>query len=396
MKEKKDIRESVDRIVMWVSLGALVFYGIACIYLYYHQLFFVEGGAFESDLPFHVSMAVEDHWFYSLTAFGYLLFYMTPWGEILTALFLAAVSVATVVATFYFLRQITEKRYGSGFLLVLAVCGNFIMPFYVEAAHFQRYIGYQSASVWHNSTYICMKLAAILTLSVFLKLTKKYRDGLALGEWLGFALLLILCNSIKPSFFLIFAPAMLVYLIAELFRRVPFKRLFVFGAAVLPSVAVVLWQNLVLFGDETGNGIELNPGYALFMRGTHPKVTFVLSVAFPLLVLSFSIKELKKDWLYRFTWVMWLFGFLEVFLFTETGGRAKDSNFFWSYSVAVFFVNLISMYRLLEKEKNMRERSVKKWIRLPLITAGVLCMFYQVGCGIFFFCQLLTGKSYWM
>lgn len=396
MEKKRDSRSLSDRIAMWISLGVLGLYGVACVYLYYHQLFFVTGGAFESDLPFHISMAVEDHWFYSLTAFAYLLFYTTPWGEFMTALFLAGISVASVIATFFLLRQITEKKYGSGFTMALAVCGNFIMPFFLKAAHFQRYIGYQSASVWHNSTYICMKLAAVCTLSVFLRLVKKYRDGLNLKEWLGFALLLILCNSIKPSFFLIFAPAMLTFLMAELFRKVSFQRLFVFGAAVLPSVAVVLWQNLVLFGDETGNGIELNPGYALFMRGTHPKVTFLLSIALPLLVLFFTLKDLKTDWLYRFTWLMWLFGFLEVFLFAETGGRAKDSNFFWSYSMAVFLVNLTAMCKLAEKGKEMKERPAKKWIRIPFLAAGVLCMSYQVWCGVFFFCQLLTGKSYWM
>ncbi len=387
------------RAVLWILSGVTLLYGAACVYLYYHQqVSYAEGGAlFESDLPFHVSMAVKDHWYYSLTALFYQLFYLTPWGSLLTAVFLGVVSVASVVLTGMLLDRITAKQCPASVIFIMALAGSFMMPFFIRGAHFQRYIGYQSASIWHNSTYICMKLLSIGTFSMFLKLKEKYRVGLNAGEWIGFALLLILCNSVKPSFFMIFAPAMFFFLVAELFRKVPFRRLFIFGSAVLPSLAVILGQQLILFGDDTGNGIIIKPGYALFMRGTHPKITFLLSIALPLLVLLFTLKDLKTDGTYRFAWLMWLFGFLEIFLFAETGGRAKDSNFFWSYSAAVFFVNLLAMCKLWEKYRSEEaKRAGKKWIRIFLLYAGTACMCYQTWCGVYFFCRLLTGESYWM
>lgn len=391
--QKKGFPEkSIFRILAAVT----VVYGFACAWLYYHQLFFVEGGLFESDLPFHVSMAVEDHWFYSFTAILYQLFYLTPMGNELTALFLAAVSVATVFASYRLLQQLTGGKYLPSMMLFFAVLGNFMMPFFLKWAHFQRYIGYQSASIWHNSTYACMKLLGIMTFTCFLKLRGKYREGLTVKEWLCFAGLLILCNGVKPSFCMMFAPAMAVFLLIELFRRVPFKRVFVFGLAVVPSLFVILWQNLVLFGAETGNGILLKPGYALFMRGTHPKVTFVLSIAFPLLVLFFTLKDLGKDWNYWFIWLMWLFGFLEIFLFTEAGNRAKDSNFFWGYSMAIFFVNLAAMCKLLEKSRCREGMWKHTFLRRSFTVGGAVCLAYQVWCGLYFFAELLKGSSYWM
>ena len=395
----KNIQEKAypDKVISGLLLVLIAVYGCGCAYLYYNQLFFVEGGLFESDLPFHVSMAVDDHWFYSITAVLYQLFYLTPFGNILTALFLAVVSVATILATYELLQQLTGGVYSQSMMLFFAVLGNFIMPFFVEWAGHQRYIGYQSASIWHNSTYTCMKLVGIWAFYYFLRLKEKYRNGLKVKEWLCFATLLILCNGVKPSFCMMFAPAMAVFLLVEwLVRKVPFKRVFMFGLAVVPSLFVILWQNMVLFGDDTGNGILIKPGYALAMRGDHPKVTFVLSIAFPLLILAFTFKDLLRDKLYRFVWVMWLFGFLEVFIFTEAGNRAKDSNFFWGYSMALFFVNLFAMYKLLVMSKSEDGVFKSPVVRISFSVAGAVCLAYQVWCGLYFFTQLLTGRTYWM
>lgn len=397
MNKTKQKKAYPERIIFRVLLVLIAIYGCGCAYLHYQQLFFVEGGLFESDLPFHVSMAVDDHWFYSFTAVLYQLFYLTPFGDILTALFLAVVAVVTILATYELLQQLTGGRYYPSMMLFFAVLGNFVMPFFLKWAHGQRYIGYQSASIWHNSTYACMKLVGIWTFCYFLKLREKYREGLSVKEWLVFAGLLILCNGVKPSFCMMFAPAMAIFLLVEwLGRKVPFKRVFMFGLAVVPSLCVILWQNMVLFGEDTGNGILIKPGYALAMRGDHPKVTFVLSIAFPLFVLFFTLKDLVKDKNYRFVWLMWLFGFLEVFLFTEAGNRAKDSNFFWGYSMAIFFVNVIAMCKLLEKTKCQDGIFKYSLIRYGFSCGGAVCLAYQVWCGIYFFGQLLTGMTYWL
>lgn len=386
-----------DKIIFRALLILIAIYGCGCAYLHYQQLFFTEGGLFESDLPFHVSMAVDDHWFYSFTAVLYRLFYLTPIGDMLTALFLAVVSVATILATYELLQQLTGGKYYPSMMLFFAVLGNFIMPFFLKWAHSQRYIGYQSASIWHNSTYACMKLLGIWTFGCFWKLKDKYRENLSVKEWLLFAGLLILCNGVKPSFCLMFAPAMAIFLLTEwVAYKVPFKRVFMFGLTVVPSLLVILWQNIVLFGEETGNKILIKPGYALAMRGDHPKITFVLSIAFPLFVLVFTLKDVVKDRIYRFVWLMWLFGFLEVFFFTEAGNRAKDSNFFWGYSMAIFFVNIVAMCKLLWKTKCSEGIFKYPLIRYAFACGGSICLAYQVWCGIYFFCQLLTGISYWM
>lgn len=391
VKKKKN-----DKRIWYFLTALLVVYGLACVYLYYQQSFFTEGGSFESDLPFHISMAVDDHWFYSLTAVLYQLFFLTPFGHGLTAVFLAVITVATVYVTYALLQLVTENKYSQNLMLVLAFALNVMMPAYVKWAHFQHYIGYQSASIWHNSTYICMKLLSVLVMYFYIKYEKKYREGLNYKEWMWFALLLVVANGIKPSFCMVFAPVMAIGLVVDLFRKVSFKKVFMFGLAVVPSLLVIVWQNVVLFGADTGNGIVINPGYTLSLRGTHPKITFFLSIAFPVFILLFTWKDLIKDKLYGFVWVMWLFSLVEVFFFTEAGNRAKDGNFLWGYSIGIFFVSLMAFVKYLEKIQGKEGLFEKKCLKLVFGIAGGTLFLYQTGCGIYFFSQLLQGMTYWI
>ncbi len=393
----KDEGKSRKLLVKCFFIAFTILYGVGCAYLYYHQTLHVEGQPFESDLPYHISMAVEDRWFYSLTAMFYQVFYKTPFGNILTAVFLAIISMATIYATYVLLQEMTNRKYPDGLLCIMAVILNVVMPFFVDWAHFQRYIGYQSPSVWHNSTYICMKLCAVLVMISFWRIKDTYRKGLSIRQWITFASLLIIANAVKPSFCLAFAPAMAFYLLGDLVsKKADFKKIFIFGLAVIPSLLIILWQNSVLFGADTGNGIIIAPGYALSLRGNHPKVTFILSMMFCVVVLLYTFTEMLRDRNYRFIWMVWLFGFLEVFLFTEEGRRALDGNFMWGYSIALFFLFAMSVVKMLEKIVDKKGICQYPAVRAILTFVSGIVLGYHTYCGVFFFLELLKGKSYWM
>jgi len=395
-----------------------VVYGLACAWLYYKQTFHVEGELFESDLPYHISMAVEDNWFYSLTAVIYQLFYKTPFGNLLVAVFLAAVTIASIYATWILLKELTVGLYidrnpahngtcdenvtksvwgNENLLLLLAMGLNLVMPFFISSAHYQRYIGYQSPTIWHNSTYICMKLLGILALILYFRLWKCYDQKLNVRNFMGLALALMIANTIKPSFVMVFAPAMAVFLLFDLMiHKIRLGKIILFGLTVIPSLFVILWQNMVLFGEDTGNGIALDYGYTLTLHSLHPKATLLLSIAFPIFVLFLSFASLWKDRLYLFGWTMWGFGLLEVTFFNETGKRARDGNFLWGYSFCIFFLFLVSVLiwvKGLAEKKGILKNRVIWWLALAMGT-GILG--YHIYCGLVFFTRLLEGTSYWM
>lgn len=378
---------------LWLLILA---YSAACVYLYYMQTFHVEGMPFESDLPYHISMAVDDHWFYSLTAIVYQLFYLTPWGNLLTALFLGCVTAGTIGMTYLLFQEITDSCVPKPVLLLFGLLSNLAMPFYVRAAHYQRYIGYQSPSIWHNSTYICMKFCGILALLLYLRLAKKYRTGLSLREWLMLAAAFVLANAVKPSFFLVFAPVMALYLLADLIRGTPFSRVLLFGLTVAPSVLVILWQNLVLFGDGTGNGIEIRYGYTLTLHSTHPKATLLLSLAFPLFVLIFLWKELLRDKWYLFSWLVWGTALIQVTFLSESGARSRDGNFMWGYSFGIFLILVWSVAKVLDMLKHPCGVFQNRSLRLAFAVTAFGIFAYQCYCGVVFWLNLCQGATYWM
>lgn len=385
MKKEKTLRTAVHILV--------VLYGIACLWLFYRQSvadLTVEGAIpYESDLPLHISMIVEDGWYYSFTAYIYKLLYTvcggTTWGIVL---FLCACAVATVYVTEEFVYRLGKYGEKTWFTLLLALSLNFVMPVYIRAVGEYRYVSYQSGNIWHNSTYICMRLAALAALLCYFRLEGKYREGITRKEWCCFALLNIVCTGIKPSFLLVFSPVMGIFLLADLFRQAPLKRILVFGSALLPSGLVILWQNSVLFGEKTGNGVEFRPWYTFALHADITKLAVVCSVLFCGLVVLLTLRKAASEKNYLFIVAMAVLGFLEALCLVESGSRAADGNFLWGYSFCLFVLFAVCAVKWLE----FNGKGVQKILRTGL----GLVYAWHLYCGMHFFVNLVAGASYWM
>ena len=380
------------------------------MYLFYNQSIqevYGDSLLFESDLPYHISMVVDDGWYYSLTAFVYAFLYKIAGGTVLIAVFLALVAAATVIATQKLLELAITGRYGISCAGALAL--NFVMPFFVRWAGMYRYVSYQSPNVWHNSTYIVMRLCAVIFMYFYLKYEKDYAEKtIGIGRWLILALLLALTTFVKPSFLTVFAPALALKLLWDLVKnRVKFLRVFLMGITVVPSMLVILWQNSVLFGEDTDSGFKISFMETFSFHADHPKVTVLLSLAFPVVVfVCLSVETLirltgnkrackagnkedneKDNQTYIFSLVMAAIGFAEAILLIETGHRSKHGNFLWGYSAALFFLYLTSFKKWYGFIKE------KKWI--PAAACGAVFA-YQIVCGAIFFTRLVSGETYFM
>lgn len=399
---------------MW---ALTVLYGIACLYLYYMQSIQpldYDNRYFQSDLPYHISMIVEDGWYYSFTAYAYqALYFLCGKTTVGIALFLAAVTVASLLLTEVLLRRILGSGKRSACTMAAALILNLVMPFYLKTAGSYRYVSYQSGNLWHNSTYLCMRLMALIVLLYYQKLEAGYRERITVKQWLLFALLLVVCTGVKPSFLTVFAPVLALKLLWELAHGVRFKQVFLLGAGVLPACGVVLWQNMVLFGADTGHGMTFDPWYTFSLHADRPKLAVLCSLAFPLVVLAASLPAMTKEqwrqllarkadvqagdggqlrlnrW-YTLAWLMALVGFAEALCLVETGSRSRDGNFLWGYLFAVFLLYVVSLAKWLSLW-HIRSRL----IRAAVVLAG-LVLLYQLWCGSYFFLRLLSGETYFM
>ncbi len=392
----------MDKKKQWKSVGLaviicmVILYGASCLYLYLQQAIQpldYDNRYFQSDLPYHISMIIDDGWYYSFTAYVYqLLYWMAGGSTILIAVFLAGVSFLTVILTEQLIRVLLCHKERTVFTLSGALVLNVVMPFFTELAGKHRYVSYQSGNLWHNSTYLCMRLFALASILLYLKIEESYREKIEMKQWILFSVVLVVTTGIKPSFLTVFAPAMAVKLLWDLFHKVSFKQIVIFGSAVLPGCGVVLWQNMVLFGEDTGQGFAWNPWFTFSLHADRPKLAVLCSIAFPLIVAVFSLKELLKDKKYFFAWMLTGIGFLEALLLAETGSRARDGNFVWGYCFAIFYIFVISFVKWLEMWK--REKHPIMW-KVLFGVCGVI-LFYQVYCGVYFFLRLLEGETYFM
>jgi len=378
------------KMIYWVLLAI---YGIACFYLFYMQSvqpLDYDNRYFQSDLPYHISMIIDDGWYYSFTAYAYqLLYWVFGKTTIGIALLLAVAAVLGIVLTEKLMHVLTGKCEMTMVTVWGSLALNLVMPFFLRIAGMYRYVSYQSGNIWHNSTYQCMKVLALASMLLYLKIEKDYKEHISIKQWICFALLLVICTGVKPSFLTVFAPAFGLKLLWDLFHRVSFKQIFIFGCTVLPACGVVLWQNAVLFGEESGQGFAFNPWFTFSLHADRPKVAVLCSIAFPLVVAMCSLKELCKDKMYFFGWLMTGIGFLEALLLAETGSRSRDGNFLWGYSFVIFYIFVLSFVKWLK----MGRKSILQ--KIMFIGCGVV-LGYQVYCGIIFFVRLLLGETYFM
>ncbi|MCQ2388052.1 MAG: hypothetical protein MJ066_06400, partial [Clostridia bacterium] len=332
---KKPKTAKIVKIITW---GLLCLYAVTLFYLYYNQTQYFKTNMFESDLPFHLKFAVEDKYFYSFTTFLYLALSKLPLFDWTVALFLTLATIGSVLLTEKLIKKICQKNgiiLSDAYVKAIAFIANVVIAFYIPWAGKSHYVAYQSGNLWHNSTYIFMRFFALITLLIFTKYLELYKKGTDLKLWFSLSISLMITTGIKASFFTVFGPVMALILLFDLIKGVKFKRVFAAALTVIPSCAVILYQNLVLFGSDTGNGFAIRPFYTLSLRGEHPKVTFILSILFPLMVGVLHVKEVLKNKYYFTSLLIFFFGFIEVFLFAETGSRGKDGNFLWGYSISI-------------------------------------------------------------
>ncbi len=378
------------------ALLALLYLGLlgSSYQLFLRQAIHYPGrlGVYDSDLPAHISEGINGT-AYSLMerSYGFL---METLGlnEKAVALWLALLLGAAVFVTWLLLRQLFPAG-NQRALHFLAFACSFVMPLYLPWVNDYRYMGMQSGNLWHNSTYLGMKFAAVLVLLLYFSWLKTYQKGISPGKWLLFTASLIFVNLMKPNFILCFAPAMGLQLLADciLARGKTLKYQILSGIPVLISLGVVIYQTTVLFqGKEDGSRIALMLPYNFLKYNRYPWAALLQSAAFPLFVLAGNRKELKRDRVFGFTWLIWLFGLLEYLFLGEEGPRKTHGNFSWGYSFCIFLVFVVCAAKCCEKLKEGRPSGGRKlyWAAAGLLFLG------HLACGMTYFIHLYLGGTY--
>ena len=326
-----------------VIVAHVLFYGVflaACAYVYYLGAIGVE----ESDLPDHFMRAADMSMAnYSLNRFliypGYAI------GDMLGASILLAAYTALTAGIVEYLIFKMVPRCTLGAALVLAFMANFAIAIFIPMVHPNIYSGVVTGNSWHNSTYLTMRLFALLAILFYLRITGRIEtpSGIAIKvlNYLLFAVCVFVATGVKPSFYVVFAPAILVMCIIDLKRegKSSVKRSILLGICLVIPLIIVATQYDVLFNkSENAGGIGF--GIAVVWQDSNDNIPVAIlqSFAFPFAVLIGSYRQIAEDRNFLFAWLMALFGFLEYFFIYETGPRMYHANFAWSLQLGAFYL----------------------------------------------------------
>ncbi len=264
-----------------------------------------------------------------------------------------------------------------------------------------KYLGVFTSNPFHNATYMAARPFAILAFFWYAKLLICYEEGLKgkgsrerntlVRDYVLFAAFLLLATMTKPSFTIVLVGAAGLIMVYRMFRSRfrNFVPTVLLGLCFIPTFIDLLYQFKGVFvpveGAEGGIGFGLGTVWSLYCNNMPGAIC--LAIGFPLLVLLFHFKELKDNTIYRFSWQLYLMGFVMAYFLYEKGFRQPDFNFSWSYMYGIFFCFVGALLVLLKATA-----AKKSPLLLGVQWLAYLC---HLGCGLYYFLGIFRGGHYY-
>lgn len=402
----------------FIYYGILIFLTGIFIFLAYRQSVKYQG-KYISDYYYYIKQ--DDGFFINRAISTIFKFLKSPSGSTIgIAIFMGCVITGVIVSTAYLIKYISnlylfEKEHTllehkncfvseehKGMVQIGSIVALFSTAIYVPVFYEHFYMRTFSKWAWHSPTQQLMVLASIVSFLAFLKVYENYKNTINIKYWLIFMVATFVSAWAKPSYILVFAPTLLLFLIKDLFEKS--EETFVYklrscifmGVPVLPAGLYVIYVNFMEFNnpEETGNTSKVIIELGYFLRKSpHPLIMIFLSILFPLIVYFFN-REVLKDRKHQIILTMFAVGVLEYVTFIESGKKANHGNFGWGRSVTLFitFASAIALFisNVLDKNFMQENHVLKKWYFLG---AGCALAAHFIS-GIIYFIIVLSGNSY--
>lgn len=353
-----------------------------------------------SDMPPYLQEGVEaktDLWYALIGPMVYLFYRLTgteSGASFLFALALSAANGATVLLVrrwYCMVYKMKSNIKAELFSLSSVFVSMLLFPPDLCATGWW-YRGSFSPNVWHNPTSILCRPFSLWVILCVYQMLSAYRENRPMKKYmLQNMAAAFLSMWAKPSFLVVFLPALCLYLLIELIKTKGQSLLFSLkiGLSFAPSMLVVLYQYLQLFFAPPIETAEAS-GICCGMFQTMPRmavmtITSSLFLLFAAVLIYIYHKEKRIHILfagigYAIAWTMALF-------VEETGIRAGHGNFGWSFILTLFFLFTYMVGECFVKPK---EKKIP-----PKISIGLLAVYSaHFITGICYFAKILCGGSY--
>ncbi len=261
-----------------------------------------------------------------------------PW-EGLVVLLVTVSMTASFLVQVWILRRLSEgstRSLTTATLIGAALC--VIMPIHIPGIMPNVFHGQLSPNLYHNPTYLMMKPLALLAFGLTAVILSS-SDTAGKRAWLP--VVLIMGMVIKPSFVIVYLPALwltLIFTSAGQSNRVlrlglDFREGRWCFALSLAAVTVLAVQYLYRFAPTAKSQLVFDFLEHWSLRSSNIPLSIILALAFPICVAAFRFRHLinqRASWLAVF---VLLIGMAFYATLTDNSEVGK-SNLGWSYCIA--------------------------------------------------------------
>lgn len=354
-----------------------------------------------SDYPAHIRSALEDQGYSLLTVILRVL-YLLSGNAILLSCFIGAVVACTGTAIKYLIMTMLDDEYGNFeggrsiyviiFSYAVLFVGSIKIPRFYPYFYIKDYFhGAFLTQPWQNSTYVVMRLFAVLSFAMFLKCLRSAKEGVKARELFSLFIVLALANAFKPNFIIAFAPSAFILCLINVIKekeRVIIVEYVKIAVVFILSLLPLIFQYMVLFGDDPENGWGFTIIKMLeFLKGGFPIYVMVSNFIFPVLVLFLVGKMRWQDQALVLAWIHEILTFFEAMFLTETGSRAGAGNFGWNMMNATLILFVVSFAAILKLPKEKKNS--------PILYASVGFLLLNIFNGLMYFGNIFQGQSFY-
>lgn len=372
------------------SCVKVVFFSLS-LFLFINQTFiFLVAGSklFPSDMDAHILLLANDQ-YYSLyhIIIRFLIDELTFGAS--TKLAYGSVQVVLLLFSLLFTLSLVRRLFRSNSVKYdfLALSSLVVSMIIIDLDQF-LYLGTGSGNPWHNPTQIISRPFALAT---FILMVTSFNNEVAQrksnnNNVLFLYLIVSLVGVwLKPTFYISFYPSIAIFvLINTLLGNVSYKYLFSLGACSLISLIPLYFISKSVY-SVSSSSVVLTFGSVWYQYTDSIIISVLKSSLFPLYVVLLNVLSKKRMSVeLKLSAVNFIFGACVFFFLAETGERANAGNFGWTYLMSLFVFFVFSMRDFFES----------KFVSVRCYTIGILFFLLHLLSGLYYFCKLTLGYSY--
>lgn len=276
--------------------------------------------------------------------------------------------ISTLIVIYHILKK-TVISVSPIILYTLSILLLLVGPLDGSSIYGSYYLGAYTGNPWHSPTYIAVRPIALLTISYYIELLSiETKDLMA---YIKATLLLLLSAFLKPSFYQVFLPGLVIYCIVQFIMK-PTKQSFIsyfyIALTCLPVGAIALFQLFALPSSAQESSIGVGFLYVWKAFTSNWVLSLLYSIAFPLACCLLML--IKRHWSTASSIVFLTFlSAMLQYMFFYIKAFPYSADFSWGFDLAIFFAFVFSLQELLQMLQSI---STRKTCLLLYITYGCI------------------------